>query len=69
MDYNHPNPFNPVVRIRYEIPKMGNVIIQVFDILGKELTNLVKKKNLWVLMKLSSTGSAKKTLVEFTAII
>lgn len=37
----YPNPFNPSTRIRYAIPKAGNVQIKVFDILGREITTLV----------------------------
>lgn len=38
---NYPNPFNPETKIRFDIPKAGNVKITVFDITGKEITKLV----------------------------
>jgi len=36
-----PNPFNPSTKIRYVIPKAGNVQIKVFDILGREIAALI----------------------------
>jgi hypothetical protein len=38
---NHPNPFNPVTTISYEIPKKSKVILKVYDILGREVAELV----------------------------
>ena len=34
---NFPNPFNPVTEIKYEIPKVADVSISIFNILGKEV--------------------------------
>jgi hypothetical protein len=41
---NYPNPFNPVTQINYEIPKKGFVVLKVFDILGREVANLVNEE-------------------------
>lgn len=38
---NYPNPFNPSTKIKYSIPKAGNVKLQVYDILGKEVKILI----------------------------
>ena len=38
---NYPNPFNPSTKISFSIPKAGNVKLAVFDILGKQVTELV----------------------------
>ena len=38
---NYPNPFNPTTRIDYEIPFESNVKLIVFDMLGKEVSELV----------------------------
>ena len=37
---SYPNPFNPVVRVSFAIPKMGFVSINVIDIRGRELAAL-----------------------------
>lgn len=34
---NHPNPFNPSTKIKFDISKDGFVTLKVFDILGKEM--------------------------------
>ncbi len=38
---NYPNPFNPITTINYSIPEKSNVVIKVFDMLGREVTELV----------------------------
>jgi hypothetical protein len=38
---NYPNPFNPVTNIQFDIPKGDFVELKVYDILGKEIENLV----------------------------
>ena len=40
---NYPNPFNSSTKITYSIPRSGFVILKVFDILGKEIHNLVSE--------------------------
>ena len=37
---NYPNPFNPVTTIKFDVPVEGLVNIQVFDLLGREVTTL-----------------------------
>ena len=41
LSQNFPNPFNPVTSIRFGLPRAEKVRIQVFDILGKEVTTLI----------------------------
>jgi hypothetical protein len=38
---NYPNPFNPVTTISYVLPSGGNVLLQVFDVRGREIKRLV----------------------------
>ncbi len=41
---NYPNPFNPTTTISYSILKAGYVTIKVYDILGREIAELVNEK-------------------------
>ena len=43
---NYPNPFNPSTTIRFDITKMENVKIVVYDILGNEVSVLADVNNL-----------------------
>ena len=40
---NYPNPFNPKTVIQYEIPYLEHVTITVYDIMGREVIQLVDK--------------------------
>lgn len=41
LEQNYPNPFNPETIIRYQIPKISIVKIEVFDMLGRNVKELV----------------------------
>jgi hypothetical protein len=41
---NYPNPFNPVTTIEFLLPKKEFTVLKVYDILGKEVAELVSKK-------------------------
>lgn len=38
---NYPNPFNPTTTIDYQVPVSGLVTLKVFDLLGKEVAQLM----------------------------
>jgi hypothetical protein len=38
---NYPNPFNPVTQIRYGVPVQSNVTLEVYDILGRRVAQLL----------------------------
>jgi hypothetical protein len=41
---NYPNPFNAKSNIKYQISKISDVQIKIFDILGREIATLVNEK-------------------------
>ncbi|MBX7046213.1 MAG: T9SS type A sorting domain-containing protein [Ignavibacteria bacterium] len=44
LSQNYPNPFNPSTRINYELKITNYVTLKVFDLLGKEVAQLVNEK-------------------------
>ncbi|HMQ67669.1 MAG TPA: T9SS type A sorting domain-containing protein [Ignavibacteria bacterium] len=43
LNQNYPNPFNPSTVISYDLPVSGNVRVTIYDMLGKEIKNLVNE--------------------------
>jgi hypothetical protein len=41
---NYPNPFNPVTNIRFDVPRSSFVRISVYDVMGREVENLVNEQ-------------------------
>ena len=41
LSQNFPNPFNPSTTIKYAVPKSGLVNLKVYDIMGREVSELV----------------------------
>ncbi len=41
LNQNYPNPFNPVTNIKFSIPKAGFVKMVVYDVVGKQVAELV----------------------------
>ena len=42
LEQNYPNPFNPATKFNFEIPKSGNVEINIFDVLGSLVETIYK---------------------------
>jgi len=42
---NYPNPFNPNTKIKYDIIENGNVSILLYNVLGKEIENIVNQQH------------------------
>ncbi|MDP2300942.1 MAG: T9SS type A sorting domain-containing protein [Ignavibacteria bacterium] len=44
LEQNYPNPFNPSTSIKYSVVGSQNVILKVFNVIGKEVAVLVNEK-------------------------
>ncbi len=38
---NYPNPFNSSTAVKYQVPEAGHVVVVIYDVLGREVRNLV----------------------------
>ena len=41
---NFPNPFNPSTKISFSLLKSGNVVLEVFDISGKKISEIIRSR-------------------------
>jgi len=44
LEQNYPNPFNPKTKIRFKLPEKTYVQLEIFDILGRRVSTLIKKE-------------------------
>ncbi|OGU76375.1 MAG: hypothetical protein A2W11_13885, partial [Ignavibacteria bacterium RBG_16_35_7] len=43
LEQNYPNPFNPITEIEFSLANQGFVSLKVYDLLGREIANLVNE--------------------------
>jgi len=41
---NFPNPFNPTTTISYSLPERSNVVLKIYDMLGREVKTLINEE-------------------------
>ncbi len=44
LEQNYPNPFNPSTTIKFALPKAGNVVLKVYNMLGEEVAALINNE-------------------------
>lgn len=44
LEQNYPNPFNPITTIRFQIVRLTDVKLNIYDQLGREVTSLVNEE-------------------------
>ncbi len=57
LSQSYPNPFNPVTKIRYELPRSGSVRLAVSDVMGREIEMLVNERQTAGSYEATSNGS------------
>ncbi|MEW5799181.1 MAG: T9SS type A sorting domain-containing protein [Bacteroidota bacterium] len=65
LEQNYPNPFNPKTEIRYQISEVSRVLLNVYDVLGKEVATLVNKEKVPGTYSVQFNGSALSSGIYF----
>ncbi|MEQ9310040.1 MAG: T9SS type A sorting domain-containing protein [Balneolaceae bacterium] len=46
LDQNYPNPFNPSTKISYRLKTSGNVLLEIYNMIGRKVSTLVDRQQL-----------------------
>jgi len=65
LDQNFPNPFNPVTKINYQLPKNSFVMLIVYDVLGKQVASLVNEEQAAGVYQTTFDGSGLSSGIYF----
>lgn len=65
----YPNPFNPVTKIKYDLPKNEDVFIYIYDITGKTIKNIYFEKQNKGIYEITITNEKLSSGVYFFKIL
>ncbi|HLT24119.1 MAG TPA: choice-of-anchor D domain-containing protein [Ignavibacteria bacterium] len=65
LQQNYPNPFNPTTKIKFDIPQNAKVSLKVYDVLGREVANLVNSQLIAGVYEYTFEGSAFSSGIYF----
>ena len=57
LSQNYPNPFNPLTKLDYTLPKRSRVVVSIYNVLGKEIVNLINDEQEYGYHSVSWSGS------------
>lgn len=65
LSQNYPNPFNPATVINFQVPTLNQVKLAVYDLLGKEIAELVNESLKYGVYEIEFNGSNQPSGIYF----
>jgi hypothetical protein len=69
LEHNYPNPFNPTTKIQYSLPEDAKVRLAVYDILGRQVAELVNEEQRAGYYEKAFTGNSFSSGIYFYRIM